>query len=79
MTDFHARAAVLRGMALRLEDRAAGLQSEALHLKAIADQCTAEGDRDQKLCPHWGRTHNTGGWNCPTCGASGPADATTRT
>lgn len=74
MIDLHARAAVLRGMAIRLEDRAAGLQNDALHLKAIADQLSAEGDRAQQLCPHWGRTHDTGGWHCPTCGKHSPAN-----
>lgn len=39
------RGVVLRSMALRLEDRAAGLQAEAVHLKAIAISCDEEAAR----------------------------------
>lgn len=39
------RGVALRGMALRLEDRAAGLQGEAATLKAIAIKCDEEAAR----------------------------------
>lgn len=43
--DWNARATFLRGAAIRLEDRAAGMVAEASLMKTVAAQCDEEADR----------------------------------